>query len=152
MKRVERILIVVVLFFIFSCDKENFNGSMRLSEFYTYTNCGYTPCTGTLNHDGETVVITAFISAENNFPTENRFHVYETSSEVGPRLEIHTISDGPKIFDAISKHLSSLSNPDKEYVKVYIRGKVIGIPLPTNGSCLMGAFIEMDDDSDIQFE
>ena len=90
---------------------------MRLSEFYTYTNCGYTPCTGTLNHDGETVVITAFISAENNFPTENRFHVYETSSEVGPRLEIHTISDGPKIFDAISKHLSSLSNPDKEICK-----------------------------------
>lgn len=150
MKRIINILIIVVFFLFFSCDKETFQDSMSITDFYKY--CGNIPCTGTLNHDGESIVISVYISAINNFPTENRFHVYETSIEVGPRLEIHVIKDGNKIFDKISNQLARLSNPDNEYVKVSIRGKIIGIPLPINGACRMGAFIEMDDDSDIRFE
>ena len=157
MKRIENILIIFVFLLFFSCDKETFKDetfkdSINITEFYTYTNCGNAPCTGTLNHDGETVVITGYISAINNFPTENRLHVYETSIDVGLRLEIHIIKDGNKIFDEISNHLSKLSNPDNEYVKVSIRGKIIGIPLFTDNGCFMGAFIEIDDDNDIRFE
>ncbi len=149
-----KILFFSAIVFTLSCEKGTFKDSVSVSEFLSETNSNNTPCDGKLNNDGKTITIYGYISKINTLPKENKFHVYETSVEVGPRVEILAVDHADEIFEEISEHLSNLANPDgkEEYVKVSIRGKIKGTPLPNNSNCTMGASIEIDSDNDIRFE
>lgn len=153
-KLIINLFLLMIVFTYSSCKKETFVNSISISDLYSYTDVNNTPCDGKLKHQGEIIKIHGYISKHNTFPNENRFHVYETSMEKGPRIVILVVKNSNKIFNEISKHIPNLSNPsiEEEYVKTSIRGKIIGKSLPANGCCTMGVFLEINNACDIRFE
>jgi hypothetical protein len=147
MKKNSSLLILSLAFFFFSCEKGTFRNSMSVSEFQTFTNARNTTCTEKLNHDGEQIALTGYVFKINVWQNGNRFFIYESTSLSSLDLEVHVKDNSEEIFEKLSEKLSN-----SDMVKISIRGKISSEPLYINGGCLMGAFIDIDNDNDIRFE
>jgi hypothetical protein len=139
-------ILFITLLFLLSCNKDSFRNEMSVSEFYSYTGLADTPCTGKLKHDGRRAAVSGYIYKLNTFLGESRFFIYENSSVSSATMEVHIKKDLDHISEKITKELSG-----SEYKKISVRGKISGDPLPVNGDCVMGAFLDVDDANDIRF-
>ena len=147
MKKYASLLILSLAFFFFSCEKGTFPNSMSVSEFQTYTNARNIACTEKLNHDGEKVALTGYVFKINVWQNGNRFSIYENTTINSVGLEVHVKDNSDEIFEKLSEKLSN-----SDMVEISIRGKISSEPLYINGDCLMGAFVDIDNDNDIRFE
>jgi hypothetical protein len=135
------ILMATLLLCANTCNKSKFKNPMTVTDVYNYSDQKNTPCTGTLKHEGEEVVLKGYIQKLNTFPSDNRFHIFENTGIAGQRLEVHVINNSKEIFNVIFQKLSKLN--DEDFVSITVCGTISGQALPMNGTCKMGTFINL---------
>ncbi len=142
-------ILVVTAFMAASCKHISFSHSKSISELITFTDQKNTDCKAKLKHEGEEVVVAAYIQKLNTFPKENRFQIFENADIGSVRIDVNVNGSSKEVFDKISQQLSKLSEND--FAKILVKGFINGKALYMNGSCRMGEFLTISGPDYIKF-
>jgi hypothetical protein len=149
MKTFTASILLLTAFMTASCKHISFTNPKSISELFTYTDMHNTDCKSKLKHDGEQIVIVAYIQKLNTFATENRFQIFENADIGSDRIDVDVSENSKEVFDKISQQLSKLDV--NSFVRITVKGVIMGKALAMNGTCRMGVFLTISSPDYIKF-
>ncbi len=150
MKILSSFFVTCIIVLSYSCNKTSINGPMNVSEVYIYTDQANTKCTEKIKNETKEIVLTGFIDKSNINVKNKCFDVFEgQDNAMSKRIQIIITDNSKIILDKILKKLGKVG--ENEFIKIKIKGIIIGKQLYINGGCIMGTYITISNLNCITF-